>query len=122
MRDILVTLIIAGIIPFIFRRPYIGILAWVWIGVMNPHTQAFGFAYDFPFAAIIGGVTLFSLVFSKDPKNLPLAPPVIAFIAFVIWMNVTMFFALNPDPAFEQWNKVMKEARISVDCEDREYA
>jgi len=108
MRDIVVTLIIAGIIPFIFKRPYIGVLAWVWLGVMNPHTQTWGFAYDFPFAAIIGGVTLFSLVFSKDPKNLPLAPPVIALIAFVLWMNVTMFYALNPDPAFEQWNKVMK--------------
>jgi len=108
MRDIVITLIIAGIIPFIFRRPYIGVLTWVWLGVMNPHTQAWGFAYDFPFSAIVGGVTLFSLVLSKGPKNLPLVPPVIALLAFVLWMNVTTFFAISPDIVYDQWNKVMK--------------
>ncbi len=108
MRDVLVTLIIVGIIPFIFRRPYIGVLLWVWLGVMNPHKLAWGFANDFPWAAIVGGVTLFSLVFSKDPKNLPLVPPVMALIAFVLWMNVTTLFAIYPDLVFDQWNKVMK--------------
>jgi len=107
MRDVLVTLIIVGIIPFIFRRPYIGVLLWVWLGVMNPHKLAWGFAYDYPWAAIVGGVTLFSFVFSKDPKNLPLVPPVMVLIAFVLWMNVTAFFAIYPDLIFDQWNKVM---------------
>jgi len=108
MRDVLVTLIIVGIIPFIFRRPYIGVLLWVWLGVMNPHKLAWGFAYDYPWAAIVGGVTLFSLVFSKEPKNLPLVPPVMVLIAFVLWMNVTAFFAIYPDLIYDQWNKVMK--------------
>ena len=108
MRDVLVTLIIVGIIPFIFRRPYIGVLLWVWLGVMNPHKLAWGFAHDFPWAAIVGGVTLFSLVFSKDPKSLPLVPPVMVLIVFVLWMNVTAFFAIYPDLIFDQWNKVMK--------------
>jgi hypothetical protein len=39
MRDILVTLIVFGALPFVFKRPYIGVLLWVWISVMNPHTQ-----------------------------------------------------------------------------------
>ncbi len=108
MRDILITLIIVGIIPFIFRRPYIGVLLWVWLGVMNPHKLAYGFAYDYAWAAIVGGVTLFSLVFSKEPKNLPLVPPVMVLIAFVLWMNVTAFFAIYPDLIYDQWNKVMK--------------
>ncbi len=108
MRDILVTLIVAGIIPFIFRRPYIGVLLRVWLAVMNPHRLAYGFAYDYAWAAIVGGVTLFSLVFSKEPKNLPLVPPVMVLIAFVLWMNVTAIFAIYPDLIFDQWNKVMK--------------
>ncbi|HEU4855481.1 MAG TPA: DUF5935 domain-containing protein, partial [Nitrosospira sp.] len=44
MRDILVTLIVFGALPFVFKRPYIGVLLWVWISVMNPHTQGWGFA------------------------------------------------------------------------------
>ena len=72
MRDVLVTLIVFGLLPFVFKKPYIGALMWVWISVMNPHTQGWGFATTFPFAAIIAGVTMISLLASKEPKSLPL--------------------------------------------------
>ena len=108
MRDILVTLIVFGLLPSVFKRPYFGALMWVWISVMNPHTQGWGFATSFPFAAIIGGVTIISMLFNKDSKNLPLTPVTWALIAFVGWMNVTTVFAFYPEESYEQWNKVMK--------------
>ncbi|PTR09443.1 putative O-glycosylation ligase (exosortase A-associated) [Nitrosospira sp. Nsp5] len=108
MRDILVVLIVFGSLPYIFKRPYIGVLMWVWISVMNPHTQAWGFATSFPFAAIIAGVTMVSLVFTRESKKLPLIPAIWVFIAFVFWMNVTTIFAIYPDLVYGQWNKVMK--------------
>jgi probable O-glycosylation ligase (exosortase A-associated) len=108
MRDILVTLIVFGMLPRIFKKPYVGALMWVWISVMNPHTQGWGFATSFPFAAIIAGVTLVSLLINKVPKNLPLTFVTGIFIVFVLWMNVTTVFAIYPDEVYEQWNKVMK--------------
>ena len=108
MRDILVSIIVFGLLPLVFKRPYVGILMWVWISVMNPHTQGWGFATTFPFAALIGGVTLVSLVFTKHSKNLPFTSVTWFFIAFVMWMNVTTMFALYPEESFEQWVKVIK--------------
>lgn len=108
MRDILVTLIVFGSLPFIFKRPYIGILMWVWISVMNPHTQGWGFATSFPFAAIIAGVTIASWFFTKEPRDLPLTPVTWVLLAFVIWINVTTLFALYPELVYAQWVKVMK--------------
>lgn len=108
MRDILVSIIVFGLLPLVFKRPYIGVLMWVWISVMNPHTQGWGFATTFPFAALIGGVTLVSLVFTKHSKNLPFTSVTWFFIAFVMWMNVTTMFALYPEESFEQWVKVIK--------------
>jgi probable O-glycosylation ligase (exosortase A-associated) len=108
MRDILVTLIVFGMLPQIFKKPYVGALMWVWISVMNPHTQGWGFATSFPFAAIIAGVTLVSLLINNVPKNLPLTFVTGIFMAFVLWMNVTTIFAIYPDDVYEQWNKVMK--------------
>jgi len=108
MRDILVTLIFAGALPFVFKRPYIGVLLWAWFSVMNPHTLGWGFAVNFPFAAITGGVTLFSLIINNVPKTAPNVPIVIVFILFVLWMNVTTFFAVHPDLVTDQWFKVMK--------------
>src|SRR5690348_4518359 len=108
MRDVLVSLIVFGLLPFAFRRPYIGALMWVWISVMNPHTQGWGFASTFPFAAIIAGVTITVLLITKEPKNLPLTPVIWIFIIFVLWMNLSTVFALYPDETYVQWNKVMK--------------
>ena len=108
MRDILVTLIVFGWLPIVFKKPYMGALMWVWISVMNPHTQGWGFATTFPFAAIIAGVTITSLLITKEPKSLPLTPVIWIFIIFVFWMNLSTVFAIYPDEAYVQWNKVMK--------------
>jgi probable O-glycosylation ligase (exosortase A-associated) len=53
-------------------------------------------------------VTFVSLIISRDPKNLPLVPVVIALIAFIFWMNVTTLFALHTDFLYDMWIKVMK--------------
>ena len=37
MRDIAVTAVVFGLLPFILWRPHIGILVWTWLGLMNPH-------------------------------------------------------------------------------------
>jgi probable O-glycosylation ligase (exosortase A-associated) len=108
MRDILVTVIVLGSLPFILKKPYIGVLMWVWLSVMNPHTQTYGFAYTFPFAAIIGGTTLVSVVLTREPKSLSVNAITISFLFFVAWLNVSTIFALQPHLVYEQWVKVMK--------------
>lgn len=108
MRDILVTVIVFALLPSIIRKPYMGVLLWVWISVMNPHTQGWGFATTFPFAAIIAGVTIVMLLITREPKGLPFTSVTWIFIAFVLWMNVTTVFAIYPELVYEQWSKVMK--------------
>ena len=50
MRDIIVTLMVFGTIPFILRNPWYGVLAWSWLSYQNPHKLAWGFANNMPFA------------------------------------------------------------------------
>ncbi|MFV2055871.1 MAG: putative O-glycosylation ligase, exosortase A system-associated, partial [Thiohalomonadales bacterium] len=108
MRDILITLIVLGAIPYVFSRPYIGILLWAWIGYMNPHRLSYGFAYSFPFALIIAVVTVVSLFTSREKITFKYSPIIFLIIVFIVWMNITTFFALIPDDAWIQWKKVMK--------------
>jgi putative inorganic carbon (HCO3(-)) transporter len=75
---------------------------------MNPHTQGWGFATTFPFAATIAATIIGSLVVTKEPKNLPLTPVTITFLAFVAWINVSTVFALHPEYVYPQWIKVTK--------------
>ena len=114
MRDILVTLIVFASLPLIVKNPVNGVLMWIWISVMNPHTQGWGFATTFPFAFIIGVATIFSLAITKQPKTLPPSGITYTLIAFILWMNVTTLFAIFPAEAAEQWSKVMKIMLMSL--------
>ncbi|MGH9548729.1 MAG: putative O-glycosylation ligase, exosortase A system-associated, partial [Terriglobales bacterium] len=109
IRDIVLTAFILGLLPAVLVRPHWGILLWTWVGLMNPHKMTWGFAYNFPFAMIIGVVTIFAILISKEPKKLPLAPPIVILLLLVLWMTITtVFFSLFPDLAWPKWEKVMK--------------
>lgn len=114
MRDIVITLIVAGSLPLILRRPWIGVLMWVWISVMNPHRLSYGFAYSAPFAMVIACVTLVGVLITKDPKKLPITPVIGTLIAFIIWMNITTVFALWPNESFEMLQRVMKTMLMTL--------
>lgn len=108
MRDILVTGLILGAIPFILRHPRIGVLMALWISLMSPHRFSWGFAYDFPFVAITIVATLVGTVITRDPVRLPRQAIIGMLIILVCWMSVTAVLALEPESASTQWMKVMK--------------
>lgn len=114
MRDILVTVIVFGSLPMIFKNPVTGVLLWVWISVMNPHTQGWGYAQHFPFAYLIAICTLLAMAGQRGPKGLPVNGLTLTLLAFIVWMNVTTLFSLYPEAAYTQWNKVMKIMLMSL--------
>jgi len=76
---------------------------------MNPHKMAWGFAYSFPFAMIVGIVTVIAILISREPKKLPLSPPVVMLIAFNVWLvTTTALFALFPEFAWPKLEKIIK--------------
>jgi len=114
MRDVLITLMVFGALPFILRNPSYGMAAWIWISVMNPHMQGWGFARTFPFAAIIAAVTMVSILINRERFRLPMTGVVWAFLAFVAWMTFGTLFAFYPDRVGEQLNKVLKIMGMSL--------
>lgn len=108
MRDIFITLIIFGLLPLAFKRPVVGALLFTWVSLMNPHRLAYGFAYDFPFAAIIAGVTTLGLFITKEPRKLPNTPVTVTLLVFAAFMTFTSFFALEPNLVWREWDRVIK--------------
>lgn len=108
MRDIALSLIIFSSIPFILKRPWIGVLMFVWISLMNPHKFAFGFAFDFPFVAVVAVATLLGMLITKDTINLPLNAITFLLTALPVWMSITYLFALEPEAGFSRWIEVLK--------------
>lgn len=108
MRDALLFLAFAAIIPYIFKRPVVGALAYAVVSLMNPHRLTYGPAYDFPFAMLLCVMTLASLLVSKEKKKIPITAPIVILLIFCTWMTLTTFFALEPALAWREWNRVMK--------------
>lgn len=109
MRDLLLTAIVIGSIPFILRNPFIGLLMWVWLGIMNPHRFMWGFAYSMPFAQIVAICTLIGLLIrSKQLFKFPTDRVTIALVLFVLWMGVSPLFSFHPEQEFELWLKPIK--------------
>jgi len=110
MRDLALLFAIVAIIPFILKKPWTGILVLAWLGYMNPHKLAYGFATTTPWVFIIF-IFLFIgfLSLSKDERGkIPFTREVNILLMFILWMFITTNFAIYSDAAWVQWDKVWK--------------
>ena len=108
IRDILLTVVIFGSLPICLLRPWVGILVWSWIGYMNPHRLTWGFARNIPFAFMVAIAVMVGFIFTKDRYSLPRTREV--FLLLLLWATffLSTLFAVYPQDAWEQLNKVSK--------------
>lgn len=108
MRDYALTAFIFAILPACFLRPWSGIIAWYWLGIMNPHRNTWDFAVTMPFAALIGGATLAGVFFARDRRPIPWNRELVLVAILMIYFTCTTLFAWAPSEAWTQWEKVFK--------------
>ncbi len=114
MRDIVITLIVGFGCLWTLKRPYIGILLWSWLGYMNPHRLAYGFAYNMKYAQITAIVLFVSMLFSKQKKWIPMNSTTGAWLFFIFFMWVTTNFAYFEKTAWTQFEKVFKIQLVTI--------
>ena len=108
MRDILIMAIVLAVSLYALRQPWIGVLAWTCLSLMNPHEQ-FGYAAQtWPVASIVGGSTLVGALFTRDRQNPMLGFPVWMTVVLAIWVTVTLAFSLYFDESLPLWIRSMK--------------
>ena len=108
MRDLLIiTLVIVGA-AMALRRPWIGVMLWTWLSIMNPHQYAWGFAASAPVALIAALSTLIGLLFTKERQSPFKGAPVWFLAAFTVWMTIS--WLLGVDAAGDQalWDRSIK--------------
>jgi len=108
MRDLILTALVFGSVPFMVLRPSIGVLVWSWLGYMNPHRATYGFAYNFPFVQVSALATFLGLVVSKEKIRFPWSGTTVVWFLWTLWFCITTLFALNSDAAFAGWSREIK--------------
>jgi putative inorganic carbon (HCO3(-)) transporter len=108
MRDLLLFALLAFVVIRTPTAPYIGALAWVLFGVMNPHRLSWGMAFSFPFAQIIAIVLLTSLLFWRGHKEVKGGAAGGVLLVLLLWCGITTVFAINQDTAIDYLFRVLK--------------
>lgn len=109
MRDIALSLIIFGALPFVFRWPVLGALLWAWLGLMTPQKMTYGFAFDLPFSQVVAAVTLLAFLGARQRRRIPMNAVTALWLLMLAWMTLTSFFAINTrELVVERWVFVFK--------------
>jgi probable O-glycosylation ligase (exosortase A-associated) len=108
MRDLIViAIVLAGCLAAL-KRPWIGIMLWTWLSIMNPHRYTYGIAYSAPLAAMAAASVLLGLLMTKERESPFKASLVTWYVVFMAWMTLSWLAGFDPAGDFEQWKKVMK--------------
>jgi putative inorganic carbon (HCO3(-)) transporter len=107
MRDIvLASILLIGTFRAL-KYPYIGILLWTWVSIMNPHRVTWHLS-DFPVAAIVGGATLIGLFLTRDRRHFFISAPSAFLLLFTLWICVTFIFSFYPETSLDMLMRVLK--------------
>jgi probable O-glycosylation ligase (exosortase A-associated) len=115
MRDlVIISLVFIGSV-YALKQPWIGIMVWTWLSIMNPHRYAWGYAYDMPLAAITAACTLIGIMTYKEKQSPFKGSPVTILFLFVCWITISWLMGIDVGGDYYQWTKVMKiDAMIFV--------
>ena len=108
MRDLLLLAIIGILAIMALGRPWIGVMLWNWISIMNPHRYTWGFAVNAPVAMIAALVTLIGFLFTKEKESPFKGAPVWWLLIFVIWMTISWLAGVDPSGDYADWLRAFK--------------
>ncbi|MCB1771459.1 MAG: putative O-glycosylation ligase, exosortase A system-associated [Candidatus Competibacteraceae bacterium] len=108
MRDLLIVSIVLIAAVMALRKPWIGVMLWTWISIMNPHRYTWGFAATAPVAAIAAASTLAGLLMTKERQSPFKGAPIWWLTAFVIWMTISWLAGVDPAGDYQLWDRSFK--------------
>lgn len=107
-RDLIILALVAWGCLAALKRPWIGVMLWTWLSIMNPHRYTWGWAYSAPVAQAAALVTLLGLLLTQDRAS-PFKGAAPVFLAlFTLWVTLSWLFGLDSANDYEQWKKVIK--------------
>ncbi len=113
MRDLILLAALLGVIPLILQVPIVGLIAWIWITLMQPHREVYSFLAGAQLNLYIAGLTIIAWLASKERKVAPITPLPILLFAFAAWCCVTTYMAIDTDIAAPLLDRTLKSLLLA---------
>ncbi|MFT7774339.1 putative O-glycosylation ligase, exosortase A system-associated [Roseateles sp.] len=107
MSALIIGLPILVLVLYGIRHPWVGILGWTWVSLMNPHTFSWRLS-SMPVAAAMAGSVLLGLVITSDKRDFSTTRESRVLMLFMAWMCITLPFSYAFQESYALWNRVMK--------------
>jgi probable O-glycosylation ligase (exosortase A-associated) len=114
LRSLTFVVMFLGLVPLTIISPFIGVLIWTWMSIMAPQELIFGFAAEIRWGLIIGFVTIFAWLVSRESKNLVPNMTAALIILFSVWLTLTTQTALSQELAWVKWDWVIRIMGLAV--------
>lgn len=111
MRDIILVVFLFFAIYYSFKRPFIGVAAWVWIALMAPAQWAFGFSQSFRLNLTIVIVAFLSYLVARKKPHFEFTSLHTLVFLFLFWMLVATIFHLRIDSTYA-WDKFIEFTKV----------
>lgn len=111
MRDIVVSLIIVGLFPACFRRPFVGLCVFSWLAYMRVQDLTWHFARDIRWSYYVAILTFAGFLFQRDRQRWFL-PDLRCFLMMVLVVLVGIGVVASEGPDAFQFRRYMEYVKI----------
>jgi putative inorganic carbon (HCO3(-)) transporter len=114
LHQLLFMIVFFGSVPAIIMSPFTGTIVYEWLNFLPP-TQNYGVnLLGDRLSFFVGALTFLCWLF-RERKELPRPPALLVLLTlFLLWINVTTYFALVPAGALWEWDRTIKVIGFAV--------
>jgi probable O-glycosylation ligase (exosortase A-associated) len=114
MRDLAFVAFLMAFLALGFRRPFIFVLAYVYIDVVAPQRLTYFLLNSVPISLITVGLAVLGWAFVDDKRDVRVAPRQALLLILLIYCGVTTTVADFPINAAEKWDWVWKALAFAI--------
>lgn len=114
MRDLVLFAALLLLIPLIATAPFVGVLTWLWVSLMNPQREVFSMLNDFQLNLYVAAFTVVAWLLSRERKLPPADGFVLMLVLFSVWASICTYNALDPATAQPLWERTMKTVFLAL--------
>jgi probable O-glycosylation ligase (exosortase A-associated) len=114
VRDLALVGFLFGLIALGFRRPFLFVLAYVYVDIVAPQRLSYYLLNSIPVSLICAGLAVLGWIVADDKSGLRFGARHAMIVLLLAWAAYTTAFAAMPEASLEKWGWVWKALAFTI--------